>query len=908
MKKVYIISHSHWDREWYLPYEQHHMRLIELIDDVLELFEKDPEFKSFHLDGQTIILDDYLQVRPEKELLLRKYIENGKLKIGPFYILQDAFLTSSESNVRNMMIGIEESRRWGAPLELGYFPDTFGNMGQTPQLMKEVGFEVAAFGRGVKTTGFNNAVVEDEKYASRFSEMWWEGPDKTKILGLLFANWYSNGNEIPDNSKQARAFWNKKLAEAEKFASTDHLLMMNGCDHQPVQKNLSKAIRLANELYPDITFIHSNFHEYLSALKNDLPEDLNKVSGELTSQETDGWYTLANTASSRIYLKQWNTRVSRQLENITEPLAAMAYSSIKDYPHDQLAYAWKTLMQNHPHDSICGCSVDEVHREMVTRFEKANEVGRYLADEAALKLAKNINTSVFDKQSIDGYPFIVFNTSGSEKTGIVSIFVEVERLSFSEGQPQELYRRLKEKKELDYKVKNVEGQVIPINILGDKVEFHYDLPKDKFRQPYVSRYIQIELLMENMASLSWQTFILEPTSTSNEEKFELSEVSSRQRIAAINGRTLENSWLKVEVKENGTLTVKDKHTGKVYTDLLKYEDTGDIGNEYIFKQPKQDVPIYSTNNMNKVKVIKNNDLVAEVELIHHIEIPVSADNLLEEEQKSMVEFRYRNAKRSKEMTTMTIKTRLILERSCRQLKIATTITNSSKDHRIRVLFPTNMRTDMHYADSIFEVVERSNKVNKDWENPTNPQHTHAFINVRDKEAGMTIATVGLNEYEIITTEEKQTIAVTLLRCVGELGDWGYFPTPEAQCLNTYTMNYALSFHGSEDVERTYKEAMSYQVPFSTCQTTKHYGLLAPNKQFIEELDNRLALTAFKRNKENNQIVTRVYNLTKDEIPYNFKVINHQSKKCNLLEIVKKETRVAVAKPCEIITQIWDEKI
>ncbi len=127
-KTVHIISHSHWDREWYMAYEEHHMRLVNLVDDLLDLFKEDPEFDSFHLDGQTIILDDYLQVRPDRREEVQAAISAGKLKIGPFYILQDDFLISSESNVRNMLVGRKESERWGAPVELGYFPDTFGNM------------------------------------------------------------------------------------------------------------------------------------------------------------------------------------------------------------------------------------------------------------------------------------------------------------------------------------------------------------------------------------------------------------------------------------------------------------------------------------------------------------------------------------------------------------------------------------------------------------------------------------------------------------------------------------------------------------------------------------------------------------------------------------------------------------
>ena len=138
--------------------------------------------------------------------------------------------------------------------------------------------------------------------------MFWESPDGSRILGVLFANWYSNGIEIPTDPGEAAKYWEKKLADAMKFASTDHLLFMNGCDHQPVQTDLTDALKTAAKLYPDIDFVHSDFTEYMECLKQELKEDLAVIRGELRSQETDGWYTLANTASSRIYLKQMNAR------------------------------------------------------------------------------------------------------------------------------------------------------------------------------------------------------------------------------------------------------------------------------------------------------------------------------------------------------------------------------------------------------------------------------------------------------------------------------------------------------------------------------------------------------------------------------------------------------------------------
>lgn len=899
-KKVYILSHSHWDREWYLPYEQHHMRLIELIDDVLELFETDSDFKSFHLDGQTIMIDDYLQVRPNKKELIQKHIKNGKLKIGPFYILQDAFLTSSESNVRNILIGIDESKQWGSPVRLGYFPDTFGNAGQTPQMMQQSGFDVAAFGRGVKPTGFNNIVVNNDKYASQFSEMWWKGPDESEILGLLFANWYSNGNEIPTDKEKAQKFWEIKLTDAGLYTSTNHVLMMNGCDHQPVQKDLTTAIQVANELFSDIEFVHTSFEEYLTALKKDLPDNLNTVSGELTSQETEGWYTLANTASTRVYLKQWNTKVSRLLENIAEPLATMAYETADDYPHDMLRYAWKTLMQNHPHDSICGCSVDEVHREMITRFEKANEVGQYIADEAALKLIRSINTTIFNKSN--GFPFIIFNTSGSEKTGVAEVRIEIERIPFASGVPNQIYKLLKEKSYPSYEIRTIDGQTISAVITEGGTEFGYDLPKDKFRQPFMARYVDIKLPIKAMTGLSWESFIL--VEAEDKQIIEL----SKDTLISNNGRILENIYLKIEVQENGTLSIFNKSTNQMYTDLLNFEDTGDIGNEYIYRQPLNDQAIYSNRTIAEIKIIEDTKDFGEIEIIHKLNLPVSADERLVEEQKSVIEMRERQAERSTICEILTIKTKVRLEYHGQQIKFETTLDNKHKDHRLRVLFPTGIESSIHYADSIFEVVERPNQVDPAWINPSNPQHTHAFVNIKNAEHGITAAVVGLNEYEIIEEQGQQTIAVTLLRSVGELGDWGYFATPEAQCLGEQTMLYALSFHGEKESTRTFHEAINYQIPFSTYQTTVHDGKWPPNHQYAELKGKDMALTAFKRKEHSDEIVTRMYNLTNKETEAILTIENYTSKKSNLLEEIIEGSVEAKAKPFEIVNNLWMKEL
>ncbi|GAE04327.1 alpha-mannosidase [Paenibacillus sp. JCM 10914] len=767
-RKAHIISHTHWDREWYLPYEKHHVRLIELMDSLLETMEKNTEYRSFFLDGQTIMIEDYLQVRPEKKEQLEQLITDGRIIIGPWYILQDAYLTSSEANVRNMQIGHQDAERYGTVAKIGYFPDTFGLTGQIPQLMLQSGIDNAFFGRGVKPTGFNNT-VSDSGYESSFSELMWEGPDGSKVLGILFANWYSNGNEVPVDEAEAKAFWDRKLADAEKYASTPELLYMNGCDHQPIQTDLPEGIRTAKKLYPDTEFIHSNFDDYLQAVREKLPQDLSSVKGELRSQRTDGWGTLVNTASARVYLKQMNQRGQTLLEKVAEPLASYASLLGKEYPHHLFTYAWKTLMQNHPHDSICGCSVDEVHREMVTRFEKSAHVAENIVDDSVRAIADAVDTSAFEQWGSDPLPLVVFNTTGWSRSGTVSIELDAKRLYFREGYSlEETSRRMKEADLSGRVLVNAQGQAVACTVEDLGLQFGYDLPDDRFRQPYMCRRVKLtfeasEIPAMGLTAYAWVMSEAQP-------------VQAESLISQAN--VLENGLIKVEIEGDGSFSLTDKKNGQVYRDLGVYENTGDIGNEYMYKQPDGEVPLTTKGLTAEIRVLEDTPYRASVEIVHHWSIPAMADGKLDEEQRELVYYPHRKAQRSSEMAPMRIRTVISLNRSGKGVEIEATLDNQAKDHRVRALFPTDLQTSSHYVDSMFEVAKRDNEPAAEWENPSYTAHQQAFVDVTTAAAGLTVANQGLNEYEVLR-DGRNTIAITLLRSVGELGDWGYFPTPEA---------------------------------------------------------------------------------------------------------------------------------
>ncbi|WP_413376547.1 alpha-mannosidase [Alkalihalobacillus sp. 1P02AB] len=892
-KTAHIISHSHWDREWYMSLEEHRYYLVKLFDDLLDTLKKDASFYSFHLDGQTIMVDDYLKVRPHKEEEVKKYIQEGRLVIGPWYILQDAFLTSSEANVRNLLYGMKETRVLGQEAVIGYFPDTFGIYGQAPQLMKQANIEVTAFGRGVTPTGFNNQVFHSDDYSSPYSEMIWEAPDGSSVLGILFANWYSNGNEVPIDAKEAKQFWNQKLGDASKFASTSQLLFMNGCDHQPLQKDITKAIERANELFTDVTFKHSNFYEYIEALKTELPKELQTIQGELRNQKTDGWSTLVNTASARIYLKQANDRCQILLEKVVEPLGLLT----KDHAfhRDFVEYYWKLLMENHPHDSICGCSVDEVHREMVTRFEKVEKGALKFVEEQAREIATNIQTVHEHKSAI---PLVILHTSGNSTSHVITKKVAIKKIYFDEVNFKDIPETLKADSLPFFQIELADKTTLPVSVKDLGVNFGYELPMDKFRKPYYAREIEVSFLLESPIQMGYEVCYLVPNNKQVKVDGEGKGIWNAQ------ANKLENERLSVMIHEDGTYSIDDKQTNYQYRQLGVYEDIGDIGNEYMFKASGDGKKERTKGKATSIQVLEDNINRASIVIHSTLSVPIEADKQLETERANLVWHPERQSQRKEEKTELALETILTLERRATGLKVKVTIHNTAKDHRLRALFPVGEGNRDHYADSIFEIVKRPNQPEEMWSNPTFDQHMQRFVSLDDKKKGLTIATKGLHEYEII---ENGTIAVTLLRSVGELGDWGVFETPEAQCLGRNEAEFMIIPHQGDVLSsNAYKTAYQYPLLPTVLQIEQNEGGQPPEKSLFEWTGEGLVLTTNKPSEDLKGTVLRWVNVLDTDQVLNLKMSEAQGiYRSTILE--EKKERIAqnsvdlIIKAKEIIT-------
>ncbi len=803
MKTVHIVPHTHWDREWYMPFEWHRYRLVQLLDSLIALMENDPEYPYFHLDGQMIVLEDYLAIRPYMRERLFRLIRENRIQVGPWYVLQDEYLISDEANVRDMLIGLSMCREWGfEPVRTGYFPDSFGNISQVPQLLNGFGIQTAVFGRG----GRDHAEIN------------WRSEDGSQVAAVWLAGWYHNALELPVTEEACRQKLEKLCRRAWECSCLDDYLGMNGSDHVPVQTNLSEAIRLANRIGEGrVRFRHGSLKEYLQIVEKER-DRYPVVQGELAGQDGNGKNLLIGTASARIYLKQWNHRVQTALERRAEPLSALAMLHGRPYEQDFLRFAWKKLLENHAHDSICGCSVDEVHRQMVSRFESAWQIADRIGQEALGYLARLADTS-----AVPGRPVTVWNTCAYPRTDIVEAVVD-----FPEEEPMGPLRLL-----------DAAGREIPCTLCWEPHTFIYRLPDDGFRVvEYVNR-CRVRFVAEDVPAMGCALYGLVPGAQSRFEPLPHTE------------NCIENRWIRLSAARDGSLTLQDKETGLCLTGWNVYEDAADAGDEYMFASAGE--PAVSTVGA-----------PAEVELG-----AVTADEaVLVIRQTLTVPAGYdRSAGRvQEEKVPLNISTRVSLTRESRCVRVHTEVENTAENHRLRALFSHTVETYRVLAHGQFDLVERSIKTGSRWINPTNEQRMQAFVELRDDRQALVVAGQGLHEYEVSRNGHK-TLELTLLRAVDILGDWGDFPTPEAQCLGRQTADYAVWIGGAGDHCRMEREALAYYAGEMPCAQAipGHPGPVHTGEGLFSLEGDGLWSTAFKREEDGEDLVLRVYNLRAEPV-------------------------------------------
>ncbi|MDQ3823001.1 MAG: alpha-mannosidase, partial [Actinomycetota bacterium] len=408
---VHLVPHTHWDREWYLPFQSFRLRLVGLIDRVLGLMEADERF-VFTLDGQLATVDDYLEVRPEAEPRIRELVRAGRLAVGPWHVLMDEFLVSGESMIRNLELGLARAEELGGALAVGYLPDQFGHVAQMPQILRRAGIEHAAVWRGVP------AAIDGHAFR-------WFAPDGSSVRAEYLPHGYWNAAHLlalPDRVPAKVELLDETM---RPFFGDDDVLAMYGTDHAEPDPNLVALVAEANEAENgyrlDLTTLAGYFSQVrgtdggqtgdspgtdggqTGGRRGSAPGTRLEWTGELRSAARAN--LLPGVVSARVDLKAACARAERLLERYAEPLQTLWGDA---WPAPLLDLAWRRVVESSAHDSICGCSADAVCRQVLVRLEEAEQIAAGLAEEAASALGRRapsgstvvVNPSPYDRADL----------------------------------------------------------------------------------------------------------------------------------------------------------------------------------------------------------------------------------------------------------------------------------------------------------------------------------------------------------------------------------------------------------------------------------------------------------------------------------------------------------------------------
>ncbi|MCM3717814.1 glycoside hydrolase family 38 C-terminal domain-containing protein [Fictibacillus phosphorivorans] len=820
----HVISHTHWDREWHQTYQQYRVKLVRFMDELIELLENTPSYTSFMLDGQTIVLEDYLEIKPHKKEAIAKLVQKERLLIGPWYIQPDEFIPSGESLVRNLLIGQKIAKDFGPSMQIGYLPDSFGQAAQIPQVLNGFGMKNALFWRGITNE-------ETEK-----TEFWWEGSDGSRVLTTHLPLGYGNGvlsTKLDQNLKVI----DKNISELKEITTSSNMLLMCGFDQRSAIKELPEIVDELNAHFSseknEYSIKISKLQDYFDEVKRE-SENLEVLKGEF--RKGKNMRVHVSIASTRLDLKKLNFEVQNLYENYLEPINAMSHLLGNTYDNAMINQGWKYTLQNHAHDSICNVCTDATHKEMELRYQYAKQIGETLQNSATNELIEKINFD-YDK----GLPLIVFNTLGHKRSNLVEATVQLKSESFS--------------------LIDQNGVEIPYQV----IESNRENLNDK----------QIEIGVKNEDQFVWTSKIkfLADVEGLGYKTFYMTDRNqhSTEDSFVYQDGVFSNDLFQVEIQSNGSLTVKDHLSDKEYKNLNLFEEGGNAGDEYDFSPPREDVIVTTKDSVPSISVVNNGPIFATVKITHELEVPVDTDV---------------NG-RTKEYESMMIDTFVTVSRHEDRIDIKTKIHNTVKNHRIRTLFETGLKTSKHAADQQFGLIQRENYLpqveyweEEKWEEkyyPIYPQQK--YVDVSDQNRGLAILNKGLPQYEILHNEQP-TIALTLLSGTDYMGKQDlvdrpgrrsglHVETPDSSLIGIHEMEYSIHPHSGNVVDaKVGLKANEYITSLTAVQvnTRTVQSEFADHNRFFQLNHADIGISAVKKCENDDSLIIRIYNTTDCEIP------------------------------------------
>ncbi|MCF8268254.1 MAG: hypothetical protein K9I69_09210 [Ignavibacteriales bacterium] len=870
MKRIYhVISNTHWDREWRFPFQRNRQMLVNMIDETIRILENNKDYRAFHLDSQTVVLRDYLEIKPQNAEKIKGLVESDRLLIGPWYILPEEYQVGGENLIRNLLLGHKIAKKFGKVSKIGYSPFSWGQISQLPQIYSGFGIDVIMFYRGINS-------IDSPK-----AEFLWVGADGTETISSRFStmpryNFYFyiyrpvrynedyyqseykwehdripfhfaddlQGKEdyflleeepgyYPENIRP----WVEKIIkdQADDF-TTQNVIWMEGHDSSGPDEMTVRIINDIRKEFPELDVRHSTLLEYATALKSDINTgSLVKVHGERRSAQFDrrSGNLYGYTTSARMDLKILNFDAERNLQYYAEPFNGLMTALGCDTQDKYVELAWDLLIQNSAHDSIGGCSLDEIHDDMITRYRHCIEISRGVFERSIKMLILMTNSIKILGVNKGSFILTVINSLFYTRKEVCRISVDVPK-SMDKGH---------------IKIFDYTGAEINISIQS-KTDIQPVLEQMKNRPMYIDmvRYI-IDAELDGIPSMGYKQFRVEPV--------EDNRLTNNTDIRVRKSNILENDFLRVEILGNGSFNVSSKMTGKTFSGLGFFADEGEAGHAWVHTPIG---PFIDSKNVNaEIVNLVSNELVQCSRIIFSILVP--------EDLKSRGE----GLGNSREIK---IEYTLSLRKTDKYLVMEGHIENNAESHRMRIMFPLNLSASHSFAEGQFDVVARSTKRidSTGWiEQPMYDYPMHHFVDLSDSKDGFAVLVDGLKEYEVLNDEE-QTLAITVFRGFeykiqpSSLEDYSY--KKGSQNLGKNHFRIGLFPHkGTWSEGRVMEQAHIFNYPLRAVQSGITKGFLPSEISFIWFSSQEIVFSTIKKPEQSsgNNLVIRIYNPTENEI-------------------------------------------
>ncbi|GBG11035.1 hypothetical protein PAT3040_05814 [Paenibacillus agaridevorans] len=804
-----------------------------MMNELIDVMEDTPDFQTFHLDGQTVVLEDFMEIEPGKRERLGRLIQEGRIVIGPWYVMPDEFLVSGESIIRNLLKGRQICREWGVePWKYGYICDTFGHIAQLPQIFKGFGIPYSILGRG----------LNEHSVPSHFR---WASPDGSECIAYKL---------FDDNSYGAflvvllRADARKSNEDETKTAIREHVerelsrspygigLLMDSQDHARIRPDTGIYLDIIQELFPEADVKHVNLEEMgqqLEAYRDVMPVR----SGELyePGKNPGSNYVIPHTLSSRYPLKQANDICQALLEKWVEPLVAIA--TLRGF-HTSQSYvdmAYQYLLLNHPHDSICGCSIDAVHEDMKYRYNQSKEISLQVVGSILDKELERFGNT--DGGSGGNLVLLLRNPLVFPQRLVVTVDID-----FEPQYPCQFQEPFGYEQKNSFLIFDHQGHEIPYGLV--KIRRNYKTFVQNKIEKVVDRHTVS--LMVDLPAMGTAEYKVVPSS----QPSRYLERMSRNRGEA------ENEYLKLTVQDNGTIRITDKRTGRVYDNLCSYLDDGEIGDGWFHVCPVEDRMIDSHGFECAIETIENGPSRTVFQVSQTVRLP---RELIQNNQ---------SLQRSNDVVPVLIRTRIGLSQGAAYVDVETTVDNQARDHRFRLVIPTGVTESSYFVNQAFAFVRRPTGFRletQNWkESDAAEKQTGGIVGKRrDDGTGLAfISPFGLHECAAPDNEQGE-VHVTLFRSFQKT----YLTNGEegGQLIGQLSFKYALAPLTADvsdaDLARL-QDCLQAGVRHATVKIDAAYNLSAPASHFeLSSSDIQLSIMKRPENGRHNELIVRCVNLS-----------------------------------------------